>query len=281
MKISRRAFLTPLVAIPTSGVLAASYMKFYEPTAYEITEKQISTGKLQQPLRILHLSDIHASPSVSFEDIERAIDLSLELNTDVAFLTGDYITDTLPNPEEYQRILKKLSDRMPTYACIGNHDGGKWAGSTDGYKDFSKIAKLLESSGIQFLFNAKTETKIKGSRVVLVGLGDLWSDDCKPELVLNKERVEETAIFVLSHNPDSKSLLKKYDWDLMCCGHTHGGQLVVPFIGARPFLPVRDKSFPEGILSWENQHIHITRGIGNLHGMRFNCRPEISILNVT
>ena len=87
-------------------------------------------------------------------------------------------------------------------------------------------------------------------------------------------------MIVLSHNPDSKELLKKYDWDLMCCGHTHGGQLVIPLIGFRPFLPVIDKSFPEGLLSWGKRHVHISRGIGNLHGLRFNCRPEISILNV-
>ncbi|MEO0452944.1 MAG: phosphodiesterase YaeI [Verrucomicrobiota bacterium] len=281
MKISRGAFLASLGAIPLASIAGGLHMKFMEPTWFEITEKNLRIKNLGTPLRILHLSDFHASPSVSLKDIETAIDRSLELNADLAFLTGDFITWDLPEPAEYSRILKKLSSHMPTFACIGNHDGGRWAGSSHGYKDFSKVSNLLKSSDIEFLFNEKREISILGSRITVAGLGDLWSHDCKPESILKEKREENTPVFVLSHNPDCKSDLKSYDWDVMCCGHTHGGQLVIPFLGLRPFLPVKDKSFPEGILSWGDKHIHITRGIGNLHGMRFNCRPEISILNVT
>lgn len=256
-------------------------MRFLEPSWFEITEKKIKIINLDRSLRILHLSDFHASPAVSLSDIESAIDKSLQLDADLAFLTGDFITWSLPEPAEYRRILKKISSRMPAFACIGNHDGGRWAGSSHGYKDFSKVSNLLKSSGIEFLFNEKVDVTIQGSRISIVGLGDLWSHDCKPEIILKDKREDNSPIFVLSHNPDCKSDLRNYDWDVMCCGHTHGGQLVIPLLGLRPFLPVRDKSFPEGILSWGNKHIHITRGIGNLHGMRFNCRPEISILNVT
>lgn len=256
-------------------------MRFHEPTRYEITEKNIKITNLEKPIRVLHLSDFHASRSVSLSDIETAIDMAIELNADIAFLTGDYITSDLPEPAEYRRILKKLSDTIPTFACIGNHDGGRWAALTHGYKDFSKVSELLKSSGIKFLFNQKIDVTIKGSQISIVGLGDLWSHDCKPELILKEKREESNPIFVLSHNPDCKADLMNYDWDIMCCGHTHGGQLVVPLLGFRPFLPVRDKTFPEGVRSSGDQHIHITRGIGNLHGMRFNCRPEISILNVT
>ncbi|MCH6255156.1 phosphodiesterase YaeI [Puniceicoccaceae bacterium K14] len=281
MKLSRRTFLTSLSVVPAAALASVCHVRFREPTWYEITEKNLKIRNLDKPLRILHLSDLHASPSVSLSDIENAIDKSLELNADIAFLTGDYITNDLREPVEYGRILKKLSDQMPTFACIGNHDGGKWAESHHGYKDFSEVAGLLSASGINLLFNQKIDTTVRGSEITIVGLGDIWSHDCKPKLVLEEEREENNPIFVLSHNPDSKSELKKYDWDLMCCGHTHGGQLVIPILGLRPFLPVRDKSFPEGILSLENKYIHITRGIGNLHGLRFNCRPEISILNVS
>ncbi|MEM1221598.1 MAG: phosphodiesterase YaeI [Verrucomicrobiota bacterium] len=280
MKISRRAFLASLSAVPLAGAASAYHMRFREPTWYEVTEKQIKINKFSKPIRVLHLSDFHASPSVSFSAIEDAIDRSLELNADIAFLTGDFITKDLPQPDEYRRILGKLSEVMPTFACIGNHDGGKWAGQTYGYNEFTKVAELLYSSGIRFLFNQSFDLQIHGSKISVVGLGDLWSQDCRPELVLENKREENRPIFVLSHNPDCKSILKKYDWDVMFCGHTHGGQLVIPIVGYRPFLPVIDKSFPEGILNLGSQYIHITRGIGNLHGMRFNCRPEISILNI-
>ncbi len=256
-------------------------MRFTEPTWFEVTEKYVSIDRFGSPLRILHLSDFHASESVSLESIERAIDISLKTGADVAFITGDFITWRLSNEIEYQRILKKLSTSIPTYACIGNHDGGRWAGSSHGYKDFSKVRALLKDSGITLLFNEIKQVEVSGKTLSVVGLGDYWSGDTKPNGVLNSNRPRDEAVIVLSHNPDSKADLKRYDWDLMLCGHTHGGQLVIPIIGFRPFLPVIDKSFPEGLLTWGKRHVHITRGVGNLHGLRFNCRPEISILNVT
>lgn len=84
---------------------------------------------------------------------------------------------------------------------------------------------------------------------------------------------------MLCHNPDAKDKLRASAWDLMLCGHTHGGQLRLPGIG-RPFAPVRDVRYVEGLRPWEGRLIHITRGIGNLHGLRFNCRPEINLLNL-
>ena len=278
MKVSRRSFMACLVSTPLA---AFAYMRAGEPDWFEVTEKDVSINRFDAPLRVLHLSDFHASEVVSLGSIERSIDIALQQNADLAVITGDFITWHLENEPEYQRILSKLTAKLPTFACIGNHDGGKWAGSSHGYRNFSKVQQLLEQSGITFLFNRSAQLKLKGQSIRIVGLGDLWSNDTKPEGILYAKRTEDEPIIVLSHNPDSKSMLKSYDWDLMCCGHTHGGQLVVPIIGLRPFLPVKDKSFPEGLLTWGQRHIHITRGIGNLHGMRFNCRPEISILNLS
>lgn len=278
MKVSRRSFMACLASTPLA---AFAYMRAGEPDWFDVTEKSVAINRFDAPLRVLHLSDFHASEAVSLQSIEHAIDTALLQNADLAVITGDFITWHLENEPEYQRILSKLSTELPTFACIGNHDGGKWAGSSHGYRNFSKVQRLLEQSGITFLFNQSAQLKLKGQSLRIVGLGDWWSNDTKPEGVLHQKRPDDEAIIVLSHNPDSKSSLKPYDWDLMCCGHTHGGQLVIPIIDLRPFLPVRDKSFPEGLLTWGQRHIHITRGIGNLHGMRFNCRPEISILNLS
>ena len=280
MKLTRRKILAALSAFPLGGLLGYLHIRYFEPSWFEVTAKDLKIRHLKKPLKVLHLSDLHASPSVPLEDIEKAIDLALEQNADMALLTGDYISWKLPQPKKYRRILKKLADQMPTYACLGNHDGGDWAAQY-GVPEFTEIAELLDGAGIQLLFNEATELEIKGQPLQIVGLGDYWSDDCKPELVLHEERQQDDPIIVLSHNPDSKELLEPYDWDLTLCGHTHGGQLVVPLFGWRPFLPVRDKSFAEGVLTWGERHLHITRGIGNLHGLRFNCRPEISVLNLS
>ena len=167
----------------------------------------------------------------------------------------------------------------PAYACVGNHDGGRWAVShAGGYKDHTTVEKMLAASGIRVLFNQNELVTLKKQEIEIVGLGDLWAGNLAPEKVLMTTRKVQRPIIVLSHNPDSKEALAQYDWDLMLCGHTHGGQLKVPFTGSTPFAPVRDHHFVEGLHIWNNRHIHITRGVGNLHGLRFNCRPQVSLL---
>jgi predicted MPP superfamily phosphohydrolase len=89
----------------------------------------------------------------------------------------------------------------------------------------------------------------------------------------------DTLRILLNHNPDAKDLVRSYEWDLMLCGHTHGGQVCLPFIGA-PFAPVRDKRYLHGLYAWNKRWLHISSGVGNLHGIRFNCRPEVSLLTV-
>jgi predicted MPP superfamily phosphohydrolase len=65
----------------------------------------------------------------------------------------------------------------------------------------------------------------------------------------------------------------------MLCGHTHGGQLVIPMIGA-PFAPVRDHRFVRGLNPWDGRLIHTSCGVGNVLGVRLNCRPEVNILDL-
>ena len=278
--MKRRKFLTTLASVPVLGVLVVFYIKWLEPNWLEVTEKDISVRHLSHPLRLLHLSDFHVSPEVSLEAINEAIDLGLKQNPDLIVITGDFFTWEVEDELAYSEILKKLSYRVPCFACAGNHDGGLWAGSSHGYKSILKLKSLLKTSNIKLLHNSAETVSIGGQVITIVGLGDIWARDAKPEWVLTENRDQNVPIILLSHNPDSKEILKPYDWDLMCCGHTHGGQLVIPIFGSRPFLPVRDKSFPEGILTWGERHIHVTRGVGNLHGVRFNCRPEVSILNL-
>ncbi|MDQ8202759.1 phosphodiesterase YaeI [Pelagicoccus sp. SDUM812003] len=276
--MKRRNFLKAALALSATSVLTAWYLRFFESKWAETTEKSVKTDRLKTPIRILHLSDFHASNVVPYDYLETSVKTGLGLRPDIILLTGDFITDRLMDEGRYRSVLSPLAAAAPTFACIGNHDGGLWAGSTYGYSTFEKVASLLDACHIRLLFNETTTCSVGGQQLQIAGLGDLWSRDTKPELALERHRSTPGPVIVLSHNPDSKELLAPYDWDLMCCGHTHGGQLVVPFFGYRPFLPVRDKAFAEGLHVYRDRHIHITRGVGNLHGLRFNCRPEISLL---
>ena len=143
------------------------------------------------------------------------------------------------------------------------------------------MGKLLEDSGINILVNEEAQITVKGQPLRIVGLADIYSKMMNPGKALPKQGSSvKDPIIVLSHNPDTKMYLTKFEWDLMLCGHTHGGQCKLPFIG--PLLaPVTDKRFLEGLHYWQDRWIHVTRGVGNVHGIRINCRPQVSIVEIT
>ena len=143
---------------------------------------------------------------------------------------------------------------------------------------------MLKAANVNLLENSSKRLSLPGQTLVLSGVGDYWSEACRPKGLLRPLSTQvrssgETTI-LLCHNPDAKELLKNYQWDLMLSGHTHGGQMKIPFLGYAPFAPVMDRSMTEGLHDWEGRKIHITRGVGNLYGIRFNCRPEISLLEL-
>jgi uncharacterized protein len=281
-RITRRTFLGALGLAGISGGGGAFYMRFLEPHWFDVSERTVPVGAVpgRTPLKVLHLSDLHASQVISLEQIQSAVDLGVKLQPDLICLTGDYITRRYDRWKDYERVLSRLSRAAPTFACLGNHDGGSWSRRSRGYENANHVRSLLEGSSIQLLENRSAKFQAGQWRLNLVGLGDLWARGLNPSGAFSGAGKEDGSVtLALSHNPDSKAMLKPYAWDLVLCGHTHGGQLIVPLVGA-PFAPVRDKRFIKGLHSWEGRWIHITKGVGNLHGMRFNCRPEVSLLKL-
>ena len=285
-KESRRRWLKAVLGLGIAGGVAAGYSRFWESSwlrtsSHLLPHDKFKTGK---KLRLLHLSDFHLSSVVPFELIEKSIEMGLEQKPDATFITGDFITSKASDQEfdRYVEVLRALSEKAPTFACLGNHDGGKWSASTYGYKNSDKVETTLSKAGVYLLRNQSENIFIKGEKIVVVGLDDLWSGTMKPSQALRPQNPDGKAtnrppVLVMCHNPDSKDELASYDWDLMLCGHTHGGQCILPLLGT-PFAPVEDHRFVEGLHEWKGRLIHITRGVGNLHGVRFNCRPEISLL---
>ena len=255
-----------------------AYMRFLEPGWLKLTTLRCALRGTR--LRLLHLSDFHASAVVPKSHVERAIELGLSSRPDLICLTGDFITAASGfDPEWYAGALRRLSQQAPAYACMGNHDGGAWAVGRGGFDTTIQVASILRQAGITWLHNEVQTLEIRGKRLRLVGLGDLWAQEFKPEEAFASAPSDGTPTLVLAHNPDSKDRLARQRWDLMLNGHTHGGQFSLPLIGT-PFAPVLDQQFVAGLHTWRGRQIHITKGVGNLHGLRFNCRPEVSLLEL-
>src|SRR5687767_4806207 len=142
LKISRRRFLG---GVFVAALGAAGYARFIEA---ERLQKSFATVPFfngrKPPLKLLHLSDLHASPIVSLDYIQKAIIAGLEWKPDLICVTGDFITRTFEDPAAYTGILQQLSATAPTFASLGNHDGGKWAVNEGGYEGVEWISHVLQ-----------------------------------------------------------------------------------------------------------------------------------------
>jgi len=274
--MTRRSLLLGAVG---AGTTAIGYPCFYEPRWLETTERRVKLARapLRSPVRLLHLSDLHASLVVPLSMIQNAITVGLNQAPDLICLTGDFITFRHDfDARAYVSALKRLTAAAPTFAVLGNHDGGSWARYRRGNADHTFVERMLEEGGVRLLHNRSERVPIRNERLTLVGVGDLWSkeiDGCKAFA----EAAGEEPVVLLAHNPDSKELLGSFPWDLMLSGHTHGGQVIVTHDGAR-YAPVADKRYVAGLKPWGSRQIHVTRGVGNVGGVRFRCRPEVSTL---
>lgn len=264
-------------------ILAASlggglWTRFVEPWWLKTAEHTVPLGLNGGKLRLLHLSDMHVDP-MPLDHIAKSVRMGLALKPDLICLTGDFITWKYQEWDAYAAILAQLPKTAPTFATLGNHDGGRWARHS-GYADTVHVRELLARAKIPLLYNEMLPFEHANGRLMLAGLGDWWADEMnEAKAFKGHARKAGVPTVLLSHNPDTKDELAAEPWDLMLSGHTHGGQLSLPLIG-EPFAPVRDKRYVRDLHRIGDKWLHITAGVGCLHTARFNCRPEISLLTL-
>jgi predicted MPP superfamily phosphohydrolase len=281
MPISRRRFIFgSAFAVSVGGAFA--YSRYIEPTrlSLERVVVELSSKVLTRPIKILQLTDLHYSSVVSLDFLEKAFDLGMSASPDLVCFTGDYITssDLLP-VRDLKPLLSNIGRSVPTFASLGNHDGGSWSAAMGGLATSDVVLNILEESHINVLRNSSTILDLGLQQLSIIGLEDLWSGNPDPISAFSNKQTGQLPTIVLSHNPDSKKLFADEGWDLALCGHTHGGQVVIPFVGA-PIVPIRDKAFTAGLNEWRGHKIYTSRGIGSLYGLRFNCPPEVTLLEL-
>lgn len=285
-KIARRRMILRVLAGVLPPILGGIYSKL-EANWLDLSKISLPFKGIQkqEKLKLLHISDLHLSQAVSLENIEIALQKGFSESPDACFITGDFITDTLSEPklQSLGKLLFKFSSKSPIYACLGNHDGGLWASKHGGPRTSEDLKRILKKSGVQLLVNESIKVRINGIPLQIAGVGDLWSQECHPNLCLRRysNPLPSEPVVVMCHNPDAKEMLQPFYWNIMFAGHTHGGQFIIPFTKLAPFAPVLDHSMLEGLHCWDkSRYIHITRGVGNLYGLRFNCRPEINLIEL-
>lgn len=222
---------------------------------------------------IAHVSDVHLGPLVPAAFLRRLFAKVQRLQPDAIVCTGDYLsgTDVPDRVDAVWDLLDQFHAPHGTYAVLGN---------CDHRADSARSRARLAASGHDIENRAVSITR-DGARFWLAGAPDHITDRAPLDPILAPIPSDDCRILI-AHNPDTADTPHDRRIDLILAGHTHGGQLVIPFLGA-PILPVHNKAYSAGLLTTpDNTPLFISKGIGwGIFPGRLNCLPEIPLLRLT
>lgn len=272
--MNRRQFLRLGGLVGAAG-LVASYPLFIERYLILTNHYRIPVPNLPRAFagfRIVHLTDLHYGFLLPLAVIRYVVHRANQLQRDLVVSTGDCVhkKTTTTEIDAVWPVLAELTAPFGAYSVLGNHDHRA---------DTGRSQEWLRATGQGVEHQAKVIEK-EGERLWIAGAGDLWQDHQDLDRVLG-EIPEPDCRIVLAHNPDTADSPFTGRVDLMVCGHTHGGQVDIPFVGP-PVLFVRNKTYSSGFkTSPRGAGVFISRGIGwSLYPIRFNCPPEIAVLEL-
>ena len=269
----RRKFLKT-VCFGAGAALLSTYPFFIERYLFQVNTYEIPIPRLPvafEGFTIVQLTDIHYGFLMPMAAVRHVIKTANALHKDMLVCTGDYIHErnrTVQIDAVWPELCR-LQAPCGVYSVLGNHD--HW-GDTDRSLDW------LARSG-QNLRHRSVAIQRQNQRIWLGGAGDLWEDDPGIDSAFAGVPSGECKI-LLAHNPDTADTFYRRTIDLMICGHTHGGQVVIPFWGP-PVLPVSNKRYSSGLINNGKTKLFISRGLGwAIVPVRLNCRPEIAVLKL-
>lgn len=293
--MARRDFLRVgcggALAALSAGALGPAYSVMVEPNWLEVTRPSVWLPDLPaclDGLTIAQLSDLHVTPQAGADLVRRAVEIVGRLRPDLVVLTGDYVTHSADYVTLCAEALEPLEAPLGVYAVLGNHD--VWTNAR-------RVTAGLEAVGIIVLRGRALPLSVSDGRLWLMGIDDvgrtnrpgarcdafegLWQET----LVRGGEMLDalppDEPRLLLVHNPDVHEVLAARRVDLALSGHTHGGQVRLPFLGA-PLLPsCYGGKYAQGLVRAPGWPVYVNRGLGTIFPpVRFNCRPELTVLTL-
>lgn len=268
MAVSRRAAIRILLGGGIGAVAGTGAFGYlYGRHELEITRAIVPVGGLPEGLsglRVGLLTDVHRSRWVSHEDVARAVALLMQERPELIVLGGDYVTwgdRRFVGPAA--EALAPLAAPLGVFGILGNHD------------DDRNMPAALAAHGVQMLKDARTRVTIKGEPVDLVGIR-YWTRrgaDIAPLI-----RGASRNVILLAHDPRRLAEAAALNIPLVLSGHTHGGQVVLPVLGA-----VAAQKFPviAGLGRRGRTTMFVSRGLGTVYvPVRVNCPPEVALLTI-
>lgn len=280
-KMNRRTFLKKLMITGIGGILATSfsygYARFIEPAQLTVTHHIISHPLIPKEFtgtKLLQFSDVHLGHYYELSRFRHTIKKINELQPDIVLFTGDLLDE----PNKYPHIdavaneLSRIHAPLGKFSIYGNHDHGGYG--TEIYR------YIMEKSGFQMLVNEHVLIKRQNeSFIAIAGVDDMMLG--KPNFSdMIKSIPDSTYTIVLLHEPDGAIQMSRYPAHLQLSGHSHGGQVQLPFIG--PLItPPLSETYYEGFYQIHHLTLYVNRGLGTTRiPLRFLSPPELTVFTL-
>lgn len=290
---SRRAFLTDSalgsIAVCSGG--AAGYGTLVEPWSIEVREYEIPIKDLPsglEGLKIAQVSDTHVGRRIPDSFIAQAYQKAMDLEPDLIVLTGDHVHSKAEHNQQAADLCASMVGVFGgrVIGILGNHD---WWGDGD------DLTERMKQAGVHMIDNDRVwidadrrvvvDRQPDGDSIAIVGLGDLTDSVVRPSRAF-RDVGEGTPRVVLAHNPDTAEIPELCGdssprIDLMMSGHTHGGQVRIPFIGT-PIVPSKyGQKYAGGLVQGPRFPVLVSRGIGmSMLPVRVGVPPEVGLITL-
>jgi hypothetical protein len=278
--LTRRKFFGRLLigAVATAGGVDSL---FVEPRNLVAERVNVQLKRLPvefEGFRIAQISDLHFGPYMGRRGVERAVRLAMSFQPDLVVLTGDFVSHPFGqrNGPAGARHAEPCADVLATMrgvqllAILGNHDHWNSAQIVEG---------ALNDRGIAVLRNEAFPLERGQSRIWVAGIDDALVGAADLSLALSNVPASEATV-LLGHEPDFADHAARFPVDLQLSGHSHGGQVRVPGVGA-VILPAMAQKYPEGLNRVGALQVYTNRGVGVISPpVRFNCPPEVTFLTL-
>ncbi|MCP3026292.1 metallophosphoesterase [Halobacillus sp. A5] len=276
--MTRRSFIKKML-YSALGFLGLSgggyyYARYIEPdmlTRQTHTWVHPKIPEAFNQIKVVQFSDIHLGFHYSMNQFRNLIRKIKEENADLILFTGDLVDE----PQRYNftseipALLEELEAPLGKYWIYGNHDHGGYG--TD------KLESVMSNGGFKLLKNEVTEINRDGDSILLAGLDDIMLGSPNVGGTLNQLN-EDTFSILLVHEPDIADRVKDYPVDVQLSGHSHGGQVRIPLLGALITPPYAEKYVDGKHLISDQLTLYISRGVGTTRmPYRFLCKPEYSV----
>jgi predicted MPP superfamily phosphohydrolase len=277
--LTRRKFL---LATGTTAAGLALYAGEIGRHEVDVVERPIAITNLPTSFhgfRIVQLSDIHLDEYTEPFFLERIVHRVNALTPDLVLLTGDFITHGSISFIAGRHAIRRCAEILSTltapqrFACLGNHDVSY---------DAPAVIDALNANKTPVLVNQYVPIERNRDRLWICGLDD--PANSHPDLDLAVPPNPNGPVILMAHEPDyADSVIEQARGpliDLMLAGHSHGGQIRLPFLGPLVLPPMGEK-YPEGHFRLKQMQLYVNRGIGTVGlPFRLNCPPEITVITL-